>query len=228
MALRGTVIYRMEAFAKMVLFVFSFVFLAFASSRYLESNVLAVLFIMIATLPLVFIKVLIKRFSAQLTMEVEQDRFSITTQKTGTTETYALPYAELDAYKIEKSGQKYYILSLYHAGKRICYPFPTKETVSNQPVDILESVHGAINEFNKRTVKQVELKLPFYNTSKGKLVITTFAVLILVGMVLNILYAPKMLPGTSLFAIGVLVQIAADRHSNRVLYRKLGNGEPIR
>jgi len=227
MLLTGIVVYRMELFAKWLLFSFFFIFLAYISIRFFDSDFLAIICFIIAFLPLAFFKKMISHFSADFTLLVDDLQFAITIEKAKLIKTYTFPYNELDAWGIEKKGNQYFVLSLYHQGKRIKFPFPVKESENNHPLEILEAIRRAISTFNWKNNNKILLKPSFYASEGGKVLIAFSAVFITFAMVISFKYATKAFPGSIIFSIGALFQLIANRLSNKRFYEKISNGDPI-
>lgn len=229
MEFNSIVIYRKEAFLKLVIFALLGLLCMYLSGKVLKSDFLFFFFFIIALCPAFFGNFAIKKwFTAQIQVEISETGFIIKLHDHGGIRDQQILLDQLRVYKIQKKNPKFYLLSLQlKSGQKYEYTFPQNENGGDKPMLILDEIHQKISNYSNLDGYQIELRKSFYATNTGLFVIITLVILLLVTSVLNIIFLPKASPGSLLISIALITQIIIDRNNNLSFYRKLTSGNSL-
>src|SRR5690348_13639042 len=165
----SSIVYRKEMALKLAIFTAIGLLLLFVSNYFLNNKFLSLLFLIIAIAPIFFIKAVMKRFTKKVAVDLKENLFSISINKTGETPEKCLGYFLRDImdYSIQLHNRTFSSIKLnLKNGKSVEYSFLQQKQESGQvPTDeILKRFHSMIENYNQSTsdAKKILLKPSFF------------------------------------------------------------------
>ena len=204
-------------------------FLLYISNNFLHNKFLSLLILIAVVVPVFFIKLIMKRFTREAFIDLQEFAFSITIKNQfNNKEEASLKFNcdEINTYNIQFPAGRFSTLILnLKNGKSVEYSFPTEKQNAEQinTEELINMFQGMIKNYNnnKPVKEQIVFAPSFMASSKGLICITLMVILLIVAVFIHILYQTKTLPVTLFLGFALIVQLFLKRRADLDYYNNI-------
>ena len=195
-------------------------FLLYITNNFLHNKFLSLLILIAVVVPVFFIKLIMKRFTREAFIDLQEFAFSITIKNQfNNKEEASLKFNcdEINTYNIQIPAGRFSTLILnLKNGKSVEYSFPTEKQNAEQinTEELINMFQGMVKNYNnnKPVKEQIVFAPSFMASSKGLICITLMVILLIVAVFIHILYQAKTLPVTLFLGFALIVQLFFLEH----------------
>lgn len=220
------IIFRKELFIKAILYIIFCSIIGLVSIYLVKSKILSIVSICLIVLPVVFIRVLLKRFTKKTVINLSDDRFIITIINSDRNEIQKeFKLKEILCYSIQFPNDNYRSIKFYlRDGKTFEYSFFEKPRNEKEvgAERIMDSYNLLIKNYNKASdANQIQFKPSFYATNIGLLCIIGLSALFFLAIAITMLKNEKAIPVTLFFGFILIIQLILKRKKELNYYKSV-------
>lgn len=224
------IVYRKEMALKLAIFITIGLLLLFVSNYFLNNKILSLFFLIVVIAPIFLIKLVMKRFTRKIAIDLKEKLFCISVNITGEIPERYLEYylKEVLDYSIQFPNRRFSSIKLnLKNGKSVEYSFLQQKQQEGQEStdEILKRIHLLIENYNqsKSGEEKILLKPSFFASKGGLFCIVGLCALFLIAICLHVLHQTKSLPIILFFGAALIIQLVLKRKSDINIYKKWAN-----
>ncbi len=177
-------------------------------------------------LPFLFMRILIKRFTRKISLQLYPDYFVTKIPDQGGNETEKkIDLDKLASYSIQFPNEKFSSIKFkLHNNDSFEYSFFQKKQNDGDSdgIELINSFHSMIKNYNSTlNTNKIEFKPSFYATNAGLTLIITLSVILVVAILLSYSYSQKSLPITFIFSFILILQLIIKRRKELNYYNSM-------